>query len=213
MKMSNKFQNTILCLALWALLSPMIVMAGTTQEPVVNQLDTRITLSGKSPRIVVNQEKFAEQLFATSTIELGYTPEPVNNLYVFFDPMCTGCQGIKSQLTLQSKLYSDYKVNVKIIPVGASKEGRMKAVHLYVDNADFLDKSVRDLKIMVDRNTQLYAKSFDSIGTPLIVWQTDKGLETLKGFPSQKTNSSFLKTVAKKKGIANWIMELSEVEK
>ena len=94
--MSNHFQKTVLVLALWALLSPMIVMAGTAKEPGENQLESRIALSGKSPKIIVNQEKFAEQLFATNTIELGYTHEPVNNLYVFFDPMCTGCQGIKS---------------------------------------------------------------------------------------------------------------------
>ena len=191
----------------------MIVVAGTTQEPGENQLENRIALSGKSPGVIINQDNFIEQLFATSTIDLGYTPEPVNNLYVFFDPMCAGCQGIKAQLTHQSKLYSDYKVNVKIIPIGASEEGRMKAVHLYVDDSHYQDKTVYNIKEMVNGNTKMYATSFDSIGTPLVVWQTDKGVEVLKGFPSQETNSSFLKTVALKKGIANWMMEISGIRK
>ena len=89
---------------------------------------------------------------------------------------------------------------MKIIPVGATKEGRMKAVHLYVDNDAYSDKSVRDIKTMVNRNTKLYATSFDEQGTPLVVWQTEKGFEVLKGFPSQKTNSSFFKNCCPKEG-------------
>lgn len=211
--MNNRFQKTALGLALLTLLSPMFVMAGTAKNPGDDQIESRIALSGMSPNIVVSQDEFAKQLFATNTIKLGYTNEPVNNLYVFFDPMCTGCQSIKAQLTSQSKLYSDDKVNIQIIPVGATKEGRMKAVHLYVDNDAYLGKSVRDIKTMVNRNTELYATSFNDKGTPLVVWQTENGFEVLKGFPSPSTNSAFLKTVARKRGIANWMLELSGVEK
>lgn len=211
--MSNTVPKIVLGLVLCVFLSPVVVMAGTANVPTEDRVDSRIALSGKSPKIIVNQDKFAEQLFATSTIKLGYTQDPVNNLYVFFDPMCTSCQGIKAQLISQSKLYSENKVNVHIIPVGASQKGRMKAVHLYVDDADYLDKSVRDIKTLVNQNTELYATSFDDIGTPLIVWRTESGFEVLKGFPSQSTNSAFLKTIAQKKGIANWMMELSGVNK
>lgn len=209
--MSSSFKRAVLGLALCFSLSPLVVVAGTAEMPTQDQIESRIALSGKSPKIIVNQDKFAEQLFTTATIELGYTQDPVNDLYVFFDPMCTNCQGIKAQLTSQSTMYSENKVNVQIIPVGATKEGRMKAVHLYVDDPDYLDASVRDIQTFVNRNTELYSTSFENIGTPLVVWQTENGFEALKGFPSQSTNNAFLKTVAQKKGIANWMMELSGV--
>ena len=211
--MSSTFQKVVTGIALWVSLNPMIVLADTANVPAQNQIESRIALSGKSPNLIVDQDKFAEQLFATSTIKLGYTQEPVNNLYVFFDPTCINCQGIKAQLASQSELYAGNKVNVHIIPVGATSKGRMKAVHLYVDDAGSSDKTVSDIKALVNRNTELYTTSFDDIGTPLVVWQTETGFEALKGFPSQSTNSAFLKIVAQKKGIANWIMELSGVNK
>jgi len=209
---NNFFKRAVLGLALCLFLSPLVVVAGTAEVPTQDQLESRIAVSGKSPKIIVNQEKFAEQLFTTATIELGYTLDPVNNLYVFFDPMCSNCQSIKTQLINQSKLYSEHKVNVQIIPVCATKEGRIKAVHLYVDDPDYLEASVLDIQTFVNLNTELYRTSFENIGTPLVVWQTEKGFEVLKGFPSQSTNNAFLETVARKKGVANWMMELSGVK-
>lgn len=211
--MSNTFKNIVLGLVFSVSLCPMSVMADKALVPTQDLIETRIALSGKSPKIIVNQDNFAEQLVETSTIKLSYSQDPVNNLYVFFDPTCTGCQGIRVQLTSQFQLYSENKINVQIIPVGATKEGRKKAVHLYVNDPSYLDNSVRDFKTFVNRNTELYSTSFDDIGTPLVVWQTDGGFEALKGFPSQATNSAFLKTVAQKKGVANWMMELSGVSK
>lgn len=206
---NKKVIKAIVGLVLCASLSPMTVWADTGGMPSQERIETRIALSGKAPNIIVDHDEFAKQLNAISAIELNYSEQPATNIYVFFDPNCTGCQGIETQLTKQFQLYSDNKVNVQIIPIGARKEGRMKAVGLYADNPLFLDKTVRELKDMVNRNTAFYNNSFDNLGTPLVVWETTSGFQALKGFPSQNTNKAFLKTVAQKKGIANWMLYLS----
>lgn len=211
----NKKLSTVFAtsLALAVLLSPLSCLAAKDQSladnPVVElEVRKRIQASGSSPEIILEKKVFEGKMENAKTIKFEYSDNAINTVYIFFDPLCPGCKGLKDQLSGQFELYQDNEVNVEIIPIAPNNNERSfkEAVHIFADSVDYESSTIGQVKAYIADNTHLYESSFSTMGTPLVLWPTNDGYEVLKGYPKKSTNEAFLKIVSEKKGVYEWLM-------